>query len=38
LKRARRVSTIMEIAKVIMDYYFHETVAPGAPADNNIMP
>ncbi len=31
-------STIMEIAKVIMDYYFHETVAPGAPADNTIMP
>jgi penicillin-binding protein 2 len=31
-------SAIMEIAKVIMDYYFHETVAPGAPADNTIMP
>ncbi len=31
-------STIMEIAKVIMDYYFDEDVEVGVAADNTILP
>jgi penicillin-binding protein 2 len=38
VEKGKSGSEIMEIAKVIMDYYFHETVLPSAAADNTMMP